>query len=569
MIKDMVLMMKNMTIQSNGVPTLHKQYLDETFDGDGRLTHLGYHIPSHFNFAYDVIDELARTHPDKRAMLHLSNDLEEQTYTFADISRESDRTAAMLAAHGVKKGDRVMLILKRHFEFWPSILACHKLGAAVIPATNQLAAKDVLYRFNAAGVSAVLCTADGDIAEHVDAAAAEYGRPLLKIIVHGERAGWLSYEEARQSAPAFERPATPNENDDTMLIYFTSGTSGMPKMVMHDFTYPIGHIATAKYWHRVNGDGLHFTISDTGWGKAVWGKLYGQWFMETAIFVYDFDRFHPDAVLSAIEKYDVTTFCAPPTMYRFFIKEDLSKYDLSSLRHVTIAGEALNPEVFEQFRRATGLSLYEGFGQTETTLTVFNAYYMTPRPGSMGLPSPAYDVDIVDEAGNSTIPGVTGEIVLRLPETGRPAGLFKGYYLDDDLTAEVCRNGLYHTGDTAWRDEDGYFWYVGRVDDVIKSSGYRIGPFEVESVLMEHPAVLECAVTPAPDPIRGQVVKATIVLARGYTASDALAEEIKAYVKSHTAPYKYPRIVEFVPDLPKTISGKIRRNEIRDRDRAK
>ena len=554
-------------IYDNGTPTLHKQYLNETFDAAGHLTRLTYNIPEHFNFAYDVIDVLGRTCPEKRAMLHLSNDLEEHTYTFADIARESDKTAAMLAEHGVKRGDRVMLILKRHFEFWPSILACHKLGAAVIPATNQLAAKDILYRFKAAGVSAVLCTADGDIADHVEAAANDYDQPLLKILVHGDRPGWVSYTEAQQNAPAFVPPADRNENSDTMLIYFTSGTSGMPKMVMHDFTYPIGHIATAKYWHHVSGEGMHFTISDTGWGNAVWGKLYGQWFMETAIFVYDFDRFHPDAVLSAIQKYDVTTFCAPPTMFRFFIKEDLSKYDLSTLRHVTIAGEALNPEVYEQFRRATGLSLYEGFGQTETTLTVFNAYDMTPRPGSMGVPSPAYDVDIVDEAGNPTIPGVTGEIVLRLPESGKPAGLFKGYYLDDALTAEACRNGLYHTGDTAWRDEDGYFWYVGRVDDVIKSSGYRIGPFEVESVLMEHPAVLECAVTPAPDPIRGQVVKATIVLARGYLASDSLADEIKAYVKSHTAPYKYPRIIEFVEDLPKTISGKIRRNEIRDRDR--
>ena len=554
-------------IYDNGTTTLHKQYLNETFDAAGHLTRLTYNIPEHFNFAYDVIDVLGRTCPEKRAMLHLSNDLEEHTYTFADIARESDKTAAMLAEHGVKRGDRVMLILKRHFEFWPSILACHKLGAAVIPATNQLAAKDILYRFKAAGVSAVLCTADGDIADHVEAAANDYDQPLLKILVHGDRPGWVSYTEAQQNAPAFVPPADRNENSDTMLIYFTSGTSGMPKMVMHDFTYPIGHIATAKYWHHVSGEGMHFTISDTGWGKAVWGKLYGQWFMETAIFVYDFDRFHPDAVLSAIQKYDVTTFCAPPTMFRFFIKEDLSKYDLSTLRHVTIAGEALNPEVYEQFRRATGLSLYEGFGQTETTLTVFNAYDMTPRPGSMGVPSPAYDVDIVDEAGNPTIPGVTGEIVLRLPESGKPAGLFKGYYLDDALTAEACRNGLYHTGDTAWRDEDGYFWYVGRVDDVIKSSGYRIGPFEVESVLMEHPAVLECAVTPAPDPIRGQVVKATIVLARGYLASDSLADEIKAYVKSHTAPYKYPRIIEFVEDLPKTISGKIRRNEIRDRDR--
>ncbi len=557
----------NQTILSNGVPTLHKQYLRETFDASGHLTHLDYVIPEHFNFAYDVVDVLGRTAPEKRAMLHLSNDLTERTYTFADISRESDQTASMLASLGVKRGDRVMLILKRHFEFWPSILACHKLGAAVIPATNQLAAKDILYRFQAAGVSAVLCTADGDIADHVEAAAADYDQPLVKVLVHGSRPGWVSYSEAQPQAPKFTPPATRNENSDTMLIYFTSGTSGMPKMVMHDFTYPIGHIATAKYWHHVDGDGMHFTISDTGWGKAVWGKLYGQWFMETAVFVYDFDRFHPDAVLSAIQKYDITTFCAPPTMFRFFIKEDLSKYDLSSIRHATIAGEALNPEVYEQFRRATGLSLYEGFGQTETTLTVFNAYDMTPRPGSMGVPSPAYDVDIVDENGQSTIPGVTGEIVLRLPASGKPAGLFKGYYLDDALTAEACRNGLYHTGDTAWRDEDGYFWYVGRVDDVIKSSGYRIGPFEVESVLMEHPAVLECAVTPAPDPIRGQVVKATIVLARGYTASDALSDEIKDYVKSHTAPYKYPRIIEFVDDLPKTISGKIRRNEIRDRDR--
>jgi acetyl-CoA synthetase len=356
---------------------------------------------------------------------------------------------------------------------------------------------------------------------------------------------------------------------DTILMYFTSGTSAYPKMVTHDHSYPIAHIVTAKYWHKVNPDGLHLTVAETGWAKSVWGKLYGQWFMEAGLFVYDYDRFSSDDLLKKIEKYKITTFCAPPTIYRFFIKEDLSKYDLSSLEHVTIAGEALNPEVFEQFKKATGLSLFEGYGQTESTLTVFNRCDMTPRPGSMGVPSPAYDVDIIDENGASTIPGVTGEIVLRCTRENRFTGLFMGYAHDEELNAKAFSDGVYHTGDTAWRDEDGYFWYVGRTDDIIKSSGYRIGPFEVENVIMEHPAVLECAVTPAPDPIRGQVVKATIVLAPGYVPSDELAADIQKYVKTHTAPYKYPRIVEFVPALPKTISGKIRRNEIKRIDAEK
>ncbi len=545
------------------MPTLHKEYLRETYDQNGHLTHVEYTIKPNFNFAYDVIDVLAKRTPDRRAMLHISEDGTERTYTFADIAYESDRTAAMLAAHGIGKNDKVMLVLKRHFAFWPAILACHKLGAIAIPATNQLAAKDLLYRYRAADVSAILCTADGEIAQHADAAAAEYERPLKKFIVHGEREGWLPYEKELEQAPAFAPQLPVNETEEIMLMYFTSGTAGMPKMVAHDFAYPVGHIMTAKHWHCVDPDGLHFTISDTGWGKSVWGKLYGQWFMEGGVFVFDFDRFHPDEVLRAIEKHDITSFCAPPTMFRFFIKEDLTKYDLSSIRHATIAGEALNPEVYEQFRRLTGLSLYEGFGQTETTLTVFNPKWVTPRPGSMGLPSPAYNVDIVDEDGNSVIPGVTGEIVVRLPENGKPAGLFKEYYRSPEQTQAACHDGLYHTGDTAWRDEDGFFWYVGRADDVIKSSGYRIGPFEVESVLMEHPAVLECAVTSVPDPIRGQAVKATVVVARGYTGSDALAAELQDYVKSHTAPYKYPRIVEFVSEMPKTVSGKIKRNEIR------
>jgi acetyl-CoA synthetase len=550
---------------------LHKQYLNETLDERGNPVRVTFNVPERFNFAYDVVDKLGKETPDRRAMLWVSNDGDERTYTFSDISRESDRAAAMLLAHGIKKGDKVMLVLKRHFEFWPAVLACHKIGAVAIPATNQLAAKDILYRLNAASVAAVVCTDDGGFTAHVDGAEKDYGKKLIKFVVHGNKDGWLSYADEIERAPAFIKPAEEDlpRNEDAMLLYFTSGTTGMPKMVVHDFTYPIGHIVTAKYWHKVDPDGLHLTISETGWAKSVWGKLYGQWFMEAGIFVFDFERFDPEILLPMFGKYRITTFCAPPTMFRFFIKEDLSKYDFSSLQHVTIAGEALNPEVYEQFRRATGCTLYEGYGQTETTLTVLNSYWMTPCPGSMGRPSPAYDVDIVDESGTPTIPGVTGEIVLRLPERGKPTGLFMGYYRDKELTDSVWHDGYYHTGDTAWRDEDGYFWYVGRTDDVIKSSGYRIGPFEVESVIMEHPAVLECAVTAAPDPVRGQVVKATIVPAKGYTPDEALKKDIQDYVKSHTAPYKYPRIIEFVPELPKTISGKIKRNEIRNADSKK
>lgn len=549
-------------------PTLHKEYINELYDNSGKLSRITFNVPERFNFAYDVIDRLGKTTPKRRAMLWVGKDGSERMFTFEDISRESDRVASMLLAHGVKKGDMVMLVLKRHFEFWPTIIACHKIGATAIPATNQLSAEDILYRLKAASISAIVSTDDGGFTSHVEEAEREYGAKLIKFVVHGRKEGWLSYDEEIEKAPKFIRPAESYtiKNDDIMLLYFTSGTTRMPKMVIHDFTYPIGHLVTAKYWHNVDPDGLHLTISETGWAKSAWGKLYGQWFMEAGLFVYDFDKFESDAILKLFGKYRITTFCAPPTMFRFFIKEDLSKYDFSSLKHVTIAGEALNPEVFEQFRKATGLSLYEGYGQTESTVAVFNPYWGVPRPGSMGQPSPAYDIDIVDEHGNSTIPGETGEIVLRIPEGSKPAGLFMKYYRDPELTKSVYHDGLYHTGDTAWRDEDGYFWYVGRTDDIIKSSGYRIGPFEVESVLMEHPAVLECAITPAPDPVRGQVVKATIVVAKGYTPSEELKADIQNYVKTHTAPYKYPRIIEFVSELPKTISGKIKRNEIRAAD---
>ena len=480
------------------------------------------------------------------------------------MKEESDRTASYFQSLGIKKGDAVMLILRRHYEFWYCIVALHKLGAIAIPATNQLMTMDIIYRVNSASVKAVVCTPDGDIADLVDEAQPETETLKIKILVRAKKEGWLSYEEGVSQALPFSPPTGDDrpKADEIMLMYFSSGTTGMPKMVAHNHYYALAHIPTAVYWHNVDPNGLHFTVSETGWGKAVWGKLYGQWIAEAAIFTFDFEKFNADDMLKKMSKYKVTTFCAPPTIYRFLIKEDLSRYDLSSLQYCTTAGEALNPEVYKRFKEQTGIKLKEGFGQTETTLVLATTTWMEPRPGSMGRPSPAYSVDLVDEAGDSVSPGEVGEIVLRL-DPDKPTGLMMEYYRNEELTARAIRDGLYHTGDTAWRDEDGYYFYVGRTDDIIKSSGYRIGPFEVESVIMEHPSVLECAVTGVPDPLRGQVVKATIVLARGYEPSDALAKEIQDYVKKNTAPYKYPRIIEFVEELPKTISGKIRRTEIK------
>ena len=547
----------------------HKRFVREVFDENGALTSLSFVVPEHFNFAYDVVDELAKKEPDKLAMLWIGETGEKKRITFGDVSRESDRIASALAATGLRKGDKALLILKRRYEFWYTIIALHKLGVIGIPATNQLAAKDIEYRITAADVSCVIAIPDEHLLGECEAAFSRVGRPITHITVGKKHEGWLFYDEITEKAPPFVPPAERAENGDTMLLYFTSGTTGMPKMVMHDYYYPIAHITTAKYWHRVDPEGLHLTVSETGWMKAMWGKLYGQWIMEAAVFVYDMDRFHADDLLRKIGDYKITTFCAPPTIYRFFIKEDLSKYDLSSLKHATTAGEALNPEVHDKFKEATGLSLMEGFGQTETTLTVANFYWMKNRPGSMGKPSPVYDLKVVDTDHKPCPPGVVGEIVIDI-RNGKPCGMFSGYYKDTaGLLDSVVYGGYYHTGDTAWVDEDGFLWYVGRTDDIIKSSGYRIGPFEVESVLMEHPSVLECAVTGIPDPVRGQVVKATIVLARGYEPSDELKAELQNYVKSHTAPYKYPRAVEFVTELPKTISGKIKRNEIRERDHKK
>ncbi len=540
---------------------LHLQYCKEVFDENGVLTSFEPVYPHNFNFAYDVVDAFAQKDPNRRALVWCNEQGEERIFSFGELKSLSDRTAAVLQKAGVKKGDRVMLILKRHYQFWYVITALMKLGAIVIPATNLLTKKDLVYRFEAAGITTIVCTGEGEVPQHVLDAAKEYPALANKFMVRGKNPGFVDLdEEIAASDGMFSKPET--LADDPMLLYFTSGTTGYPKMVIHDNTYAIGHMITAKHWQNIPSDGLHLTVSETGWGKAVWGKLYGQWFLGAGVFVYDFEKFSAGDLLHKIEKYGITSFCAPPTIYRFFIKEGMGGYDLSSLKYATVAGEALNPEVFNRFYEYTGLKLMEGFGQTETTLLIANLAGTTPKPGSMGKPSPLFHVDLVNEDGSSVSTGEVGEIVVRTTDK-KQVGLFMGYYRDENRTKEAWHDGMYHTGDTAWRDEDGYFWYVGRTDDVIKASGYRIGPFEIESVLMEHPAVLECAVTGAPDPIRGQVVKATIVLTKSYSPSDALAKELQQYVKKQTAPYKYPRIVEFVPELPKTISGKIRRVQIR------
>ncbi len=540
----------------------YKQFCVEDFDENGLLCKFEPIIPEGFNFAYDVVDQIAALEPDRRAMVWTNEAGEERVFTFGEMSQYSNRAANALAAQGIKRGDKVMLILKRHYQFWFAVLALHKLGAIGVPATNLLTTKDILYRFEAAEVDAIVCTGEGNVTEYVDEACEKYNQLKAKFVTRGHRDGWLDFDLALESASEdFERRKT--DAGDPMLLYFTSGTVGLPKMVMHDFAYPIAHIVTARYWHNIGPEDLHLTVSETGWMKSVWGKLYGQWFMCASVFVYDFDKFVPHDLLHMIEKYRITTFCAPPTIYRFFIKEGIDYYDLSSLRHATTAGEALNPEVFNRFYELTGLRLMEGFGQTETTLQTATLVGMNPKPGSMGRPSPVYDLVLVDEEGELVEDGVVGEIALRLPESGWPIGMFKGYYKNEALTNEVFNDGLYHTGDTAWMDAEGYMWYVGRNDDVIKASGYRIGPFEIESVLMEHPAVLECAVTGAPDPVRGTVVKATVILTKAYKPSEELKHELQDFVKHQTAPYKYPRILEFTEALPKTISGKIRRAVIR------
>ncbi len=541
---------------------IYRKYTEVTKDENGTPVSIKFKNTEHFNFAFDLVDALADKDPDKLAMLHISKDKTERRLTFKDMKKASNQCANYFKSLGIRKGDRVMLVLKRHYQFWYAILGLHKLGAIAIPATNQLQEHDFEYRFKTAGVSAIICTADGDTAHQADIAAANCPELKHKLIVNGTREGWRPFdEEYTLYSTHYNRPDDAPGGDDLMLMFFTSGTSGYPKIAAHNYKYALGHFHTAKYWHNVDPDGLHFTISDTGWAKAMWGKLYGQWLCEAATFVYDFDRFDAADILPMFAKYNITTFCAPPTMLRMMIKQDISKYDFSSVKHMTTAGEALNPEVYRQFEKATGLQILEGFGQSESTMIIGNMTGAPHKIGSMGKPAPIYDVDIVDSDGNPVPPGETGEIVINI-KNGYPCGLAVGYYGDEEKTKETWRDGYYHTGDTAWKDEDGFYWYVGRVDDVIKSSGYRIGPFEIESVIMELPYVLECGVSAAPDPVRGQVVKASIVLVDGTEGTEELKKEIQNYVKQHTAPYKYPRIVVFRDSLPKTTSGKIQRNKL-------
>ena len=544
----------------SGRELISDAYVSVAEDENGAPQAIEFRDEDTFNFAFDIVDAIAKREPEKLAMLHVSKDKTERRFTFNDMKRASSQCANYFKSLGIRKGDRVMLVLKRHYQFWFAILGLHKLGAVAIPATSQLQAHDFDYRFKAAGVCAILCTADGDVAAQVDQAAQDCPTLQHKLLVGGKRDGWRDFdEEYALYSTHFYRDEYTACGTDPMLMFFTSGTTGYPKIAVHTYQYPLGHYMTAKYWHGADKDGLHFTISDTGWGKALWGKLYGQWLCESAVFTYDFDRFDAADILPMFAKYKITTFCAPPTMLRMMVREDISKYDFSSVKHMTTAGEALNPEVYRLFEKATGLQIMEGFGQTELTLAIANLRGNAHKLGSMGKPSPLYDIELVDPDGNPVADGETGEIVVRT-DRRVPCGLFAGYYQDEEKTREAWHDGMYHTGDTAWRDEDGYYWYVGRVDDVIKSSGYRIGPFEIESVIMELPYVLECGVSAVPDEVRGQVVKASIVLVKGKKPGEELKKEIQNYVKKNTAPYKYPRIVEFRDELPKTVNGKIQRS---------
>lgn len=550
-----------------------ERFLDRTEFTDYEDFCKGFHVnvPDRFNFGYDVVDAWAAEEPQREALLWTDDKGAERRFTFGELKDLTDSTASWFQSLGIGRGDRVMLMLKRHYQFWLAIVALHKLGAIAIPATHLLTAEDIEYRCNRAHIRMIVAAGDPVITGHINEAMPRC-KSVEWLVSTGPDVpeGWLDFNTGIAVAPPFVRPEVANENTDVMLLYFTSGTSGEPKMVAHDFTYPLGHIVTASYWHNLRPGDLHLTLADTGWGKAVWGKLYGQWLAGAEVFVYDFDHFNPADLLDMMERYRINSFCAPPTVFRFLIRENVKGHDLSALRYCTIAGEALNPSVFNKWKELTGISLMEGFGQTETTLTVGNFPGMTPKPGSMGKPNPQYDTYIARPDGSPCAPDEKGEICIRVPEGKHQLGLFKEYLDDEELTHAAWHDGVYHTGDVAWADEDGYYWFVGRKDDVIKSSGYRIGPFEVESACLTHPAVVECAITAVPDEVRGQVVKATIVLAADYVkkAGPELVKEIQNHVKRVTAPYKYPRVVEFVTELPKTISGKIRRVAIRATDAA-
>ncbi len=527
-------------------------------------------VPKNFNFAYDVVDAWAEVAPDKIALLWTNDEGAERKLSFDDLKRMSDQAASYLGSLGIERGDMVMLIEKRRLEWWITMLALHKLGAVPIPATHMLTSHDIVYRNNAASVKAIICVGEPYVLGEVQKAMPE--SPTVEILVSigpDVPEGFHDWHKEIDKAAPFRRPRFVNTNGDTMILYFTSGTSGEPKMVAHDFLYALGHLTTGVFWHNLTPDSIHLTVADTGWGKAVWGKFYGQWFAGACVFVFDHEKFTAEKILRQMEKYHITSFCAPPTVYRFLVREDFSHYDLSALRYCTTAGEALNAAVYNKFFELTGIRLMEGFGQTETTLTLGTFPWMQPKPGSMGKPNAQYEIALLRPDLTPCEDGEKGEIAVRLNEGRKAIGLFKEYYRDSNITYEACHDGYYFTGDMAWRDKDGYYWFEGRADDVIKSSGYRIGPFEVESALMTHPAVVECAITGVPDDTRGMVVKATVVLGKEWKdkAGKALIEELQAHVKHVTAPYKYPRIIEFVDELPKTISGKIRRVEIREKDK--
>ena len=545
----------------------YKRFVKEELDDEGRLLKFELDLKDNFNFSYDIVDELAEIQPEKTAILWVNEAGEEHHFTYRDLKEESSRVANMMLAHGVKKGDFVLAVLKRHYEFWFLAYGLMKIGAVLIPATNQLSTKDYIYRFNAADIKYVVATAENDVAAKVDAACEKYDGLAEKFITHGSREGWTDFLPEIAKYPA-ERERIETNIYEPMLMYFSSGTTGQPKMALHNYTIAAAHILTGKHWHHLDDDSLHLTVSETGWAKCAWGKMFGQYAAGATTFIYDCDRFDPDALMKVIQDYKVTSFCAPPTMYRFFIKAGMEKYDLSSIKYSCIAGEALNPAVYNKWYEYTGLKLMEGFGQSESAVIVGNLYGMEPKPGSMGKPTPLYKVALMDGDGNLVKQGEVGEIVV-YGEEGRTMGLLKEYYRNPAENERAWKYGVYHTGDTAYMDEDGYYWYVGRTDDLIKASGYRIGPFEIESILMEHPAVMECAITAAADPIRGNVVKATIVLTKDYKPSDELVKELQNYVKKSTAPYKYPRVVEFVDELPKTVSGKIKRSTIRKNDAEK
>lgn len=549
---------------------LYQEYMNEEWDSEGNLKNVSFNVPENFNFAFDVLDRIAAKDPEKLAMRWVSHDMQCRDLSFRDISENSSRAANLLHSLGIRRGDRVMIIARRHYQFWYLLNAMHKMGVVVIPAPVQLLGHDIEYRINKASVKCVICTAqDPQVCEAVDSVADKTPSLKWKFTVNGERDGWMNFDAMYPNFPAdFKRPEG-QKKTDPMLIFFSSGTTGYPKMVEHDYTYPLGHIMTARHWHKVDPAGIHFTVADTGWGKALWGKIYGQWLCEAAVFTFDFDRFHAAELLPMFKQYGITTFCAPPTLFRFLVKEDLTQFDFSTLQHVTTAGEAMPPEVSEQFARVSGHIPFEGFGQTETTLLIGTIGNVKPKAGSMGKPNPQYQVELLNPDGKPVPMGDTGEICIKADRNDPPCGLFRQYVDNEEDTAKAWHDGYYHTGDQAWMDEDGYYWYMGRADDIIKTSGYRVGPFEVESVIMELPYILECAVTGVPDPTRGKVVKASIVLVKGKVGDDALIKEIQEYVKTHTAPYKYPRVIEFMTELPKTVNGKIRRVALRNNDEKK